>query len=67
MGFGYAVAVTLDPIAAGNYRGKGAFGWGGVAGTVSWTDPENELVAVLMLQQPRVRGFGKAVQQAIIE
>jgi CubicO group peptidase (beta-lactamase class C family) len=67
MGFGYGVAITLDPSAAGNYRGKGAFGWGGVAGTMSWTDPENELVAVLMLQQPRVRDFGKAVWQAIIE
>jgi CubicO group peptidase (beta-lactamase class C family) len=68
MGFGYAVAVTLDPVAAANDRGKGAFGWGGAAGTVSWTDPENELVGVLMLQQPRGGGnFGKAVQQAIIE
>ncbi len=42
MGFGYAVAVTLDPNTAGNDRGKGAFGWGGAGGTVSWTDPENE-------------------------
>jgi CubicO group peptidase (beta-lactamase class C family) len=67
MGFGYAVAVTLDPIAAGNYRGKGAFGWVGVAGTVSWTDPKNELVAVIMLQQPRVANFEKLVYEAIIE
>jgi CubicO group peptidase (beta-lactamase class C family) len=68
MGFGYTVAVTLDPIAAANDRGKGAFGWGGAAGTVSWTDPENELVGVLMLQQPRGgRNFGKVVRQAIIE
>gem|GEM_PF-22091 len=68
MGFGYTVAVTLDPVAAANNRGKGAFGWGGAAGTVSWTDPENELVGVLMLQQPRVgKKFGKAVREAIIE
>jgi len=68
MGFGFAVAVTLDPIAAANDREKGAFGWGGAAGTVSWTDPKNELVGVLMLQQPRGgRNFGKAVRQAIIE
>ena len=67
MGFGYAVAVTLDPVAAGNNRGKGAFGWGGAAGTVSWTDPKNELVAVLMLQQPRDVDFAKAIQEAIIE
>ncbi len=31
MGFGYTVAVTLDPIAAGNGRGTGAFGWDGAA------------------------------------
>jgi CubicO group peptidase (beta-lactamase class C family) len=67
MGFGYTVAVTLDPIAAGNYRGTGAFGWGGVAGTVSWTDPENELVAVMMLQQPRVAHFGKVVYEALLK
>ena len=68
MGFGYAVAVTLDPIAAANSREKGAFGWGGAAGTVSWTDPENELVGVLMLQQPRGGGnFAKIVREAIID
>ena len=67
MGFGYTVAVTLDPIAAGNYRGKGSFGWGGAGGTSSWVDPENELVAVRMLQQERGGNFAKAIQQAIIE
>ena len=70
MGFGYTVTVTLDPNAAANNRAKGAFGWGGAYGTMSWTDPENELVAVIMLQQPRggmQSDFEKAVQQAIIE
>ena len=70
MGFGYTVSVTLDPDTAGNNRGKGAFGWGGAAGTMSWTDPENELVAVIMLQQPRgsMRSdFAKALYEAIIE
>ena len=28
-GFGYAVAVVLDPVAAKTGRGPGAFGWGG--------------------------------------
>jgi len=62
-----SVAVTLDPVAAGNYRGKGSFGWGGAGGTESWADPENELVAVRMLQQERGGNFAKAIQQAIIE
>ena len=67
MGFGYGVAVTLDPITAGSSRGKGAFGWGGAAGTVSWTDPKNELVGVLMLQQPGGGDFAEIVREAIIE
>ena len=58
----------MDPVAAADHRGKGAFGWGGAAGTVSWTDPENELVGVLMLQQPRGgRDFGKIVAEAMID
>jgi CubicO group peptidase (beta-lactamase class C family) len=67
MGFGYAVAVTLDPITAANSRGIGAFGWGGAAGTVSWTDPENELVGVLMLQSHGNGNFEKMVREAIID
>ncbi len=50
-GFGYAVSVLLDPVAAKSARGKGSFGWGGAFGTVSWTDPANEITAVLMVQQ----------------
>ena len=67
MGFGYTVAITLDPKVAGNYRGKGSFGWGGAGGTSSWVDPEHELVAVRMLQQERGGNFAKAVREAIIE
>ncbi len=70
LGFGYTVGVTLDSTLAANHRANGAFGWGGAYGTMSWTDPGNELVAVIMLQQPFkgvAVGFGKAVQQAIIE
>jgi CubicO group peptidase (beta-lactamase class C family) len=70
MGFGYTVGVTLEDNVAGYSRGKGAFGWGGAFGTVSWTDPENELVAVMMLQQPHkgVGGdFENAIKQAIID
>jgi CubicO group peptidase (beta-lactamase class C family) len=69
-GFGYTVAVTLDPIVAGSRRSEGAFGWGGAFGTRSWTDPEEELTAVLMLQQPNNDArydFDNAVQQAIID
>lgn len=69
-GFGYTVAVVLDPIAANSHRSAGAFGWGGAFGTRSWTDPAEELTGVLMLQQPH-RGaqndFEIAVRQAITD
>jgi CubicO group peptidase (beta-lactamase class C family) len=70
MGFGYTVAVTLDPITSNARRSAGAFGWGGAFGTRSWTDPEEELTAVIMLQQaygPAQYDFENAVQQAIVE
>lgn len=70
VGFGYTVAVVLDPIAADSRRGKGAFGWGGAFGTMSWTDPKEELTAVIFLQQrhqPTQADFENAIRQAIIE
>ena len=70
MGFGYTVAVVLDPITSNSRRSKGAFGWGGAFGTMSWTDPKEELTAVIMLQQrfgPAQYDFGNAVRQAIID
>ena len=69
-GFGYTVAVVLDPIAADSRRSAGAFGWGGAFGTRSWTDPAEELTGVLMLQQPHGGAqydFENAVRQAIID
>jgi CubicO group peptidase (beta-lactamase class C family) len=70
MGFGYTVGVTVDPITSKARRSAGAFGWGGAFGTRTWTDPEEELTAVIMLQQPygpAQYDFENAVQQAIIE
>jgi CubicO group peptidase (beta-lactamase class C family) len=70
VGFGYTVAVTEDPIAAGERRSAGAFGWAGAFGTRTWSDPEEELTGVLFLQQPHYRtqyDFENAIQQAIIE
>ncbi len=63
-GFGYAVSVVLDPVAAKSARGKGAFGWGGAFGTVSWTDPANEITAVLMVQQGS-KGLSAGIENAI--
>ena len=70
MGFGYAVAVVLDPAAANSARGQGAFGWGGAFGTTTWADPAQDLAAVLMVQQGSdrvVRDFETAIRTAIID
>ena len=70
MGFGYTVSIVLDPVAADSQRSAGAFGWGGAAGTVSWTDPAEELAGVLMLQQPfgaAHRDFETAIRRAIVD
>ncbi len=50
-GFGVLVRTVLDPATCGCGRAAGAFGWGGAYGTTTWTDPENELVGVYLVQQ----------------
>ena len=69
-GFGYGVAVVLDPAAAHSARGRGAFGWGGAFGTTTWTDPEHEITAVLMVQQASARvlhDFEHAIRATIVD
>jgi CubicO group peptidase (beta-lactamase class C family) len=67
-GFGVLVRVVTDPATCGCGRAKGGFGWGGAYGTMSWTDPANQLVAAIMIQQPvnaLQHDFEMAVQAAI--
>ena len=52
MGFGYAVSLTLDPEKTYLKTGLGGIVTGGAAGTASWSDPENKIAAVIMVQQP---------------
>jgi len=74
-GFGLGVMVQTDEA---GYRGLGSVGkngWGGAAGTWYWVDPEEDLVAVLMIQRmsfggPPIaisRDFETAVYQAIAD
>ena len=62
--FGYTVGITVDPELANTGRSAGAFGWGGAAGTVSWTDPKEELAVSIMVQQP-TKGLGVRIAEAI--
>ncbi|HSV54266.1 MAG TPA: serine hydrolase domain-containing protein [Burkholderiaceae bacterium] len=62
-GFGLGVSVVEDA-SKGNGRGVGAFGWGGAYGTETWVDPELDVAAVLLVQQP-VDSVRPAFQQAL--
>jgi CubicO group peptidase (beta-lactamase class C family) len=69
-GFGLSVRVMQDAI-VGNHRvSDGSFGWSGAYGTHFWIDPNEDIVAVMMIQTPirEMRPeFENAVAQAIIK
>ncbi len=51
-GFGYTVNINLDPEISGDGSPAGSFGFGGTAGTVSWSAPSEELTLIYMVQFP---------------
>ena len=70
MGFGLTVEVVLDSVAAGRRESNGSFGWDGAFGTHFWVDRKEQLVGLLMIQEPvgqLSRDFENAVMQAIVE
>lgn len=71
MGFGLTVEVVEDSVQAGTFRSNGSFGWDGAFGTHFWVDPQEQLVAVLMIQTNVGRtihgDFETAVMQAIVQ
>jgi len=70
MGFGLTVEVVVDPIQANTRRSAGSFGWYGAFGTQFWVDRKEQLVGLLMIQEPvnaMRRDFETAVMQAIVE
>ena len=75
-GFGLGVSVVDDPTRAigSELVSKGTHGWGGAHGTWYFVDPEEELVAVMMIQLtnggalvPMIPAFENAIYQAIEE
>jgi CubicO group peptidase (beta-lactamase class C family) len=48
-GFGLGLATTLGEVASGNH-GPGDWYWGGMASTVFWVDPAEDLVVIFMTQ-----------------
>jgi CubicO group peptidase (beta-lactamase class C family) len=49
-GFGLGVNVITDPVARRSLLSPGSFSWSGLYGTYFWVDPQENLVAVLMVQ-----------------
>lgn len=50
MGFGLGFAVNTDVAQSHILSSFGRYGWGGAANTHFWVDPEEDMVAILMLQ-----------------
>ncbi len=51
VGFGLDFAVYDDSAVTGQPYGKGAYYWGGAAGTWFWIDPKNDLFFIGMIQR----------------
>jgi CubicO group peptidase (beta-lactamase class C family) len=72
MGFGVDLAVRVDPPKKGGRAGEvGEFFWDGLANTLFWVDPKNNLTAVLFTQYmpfgkvPLHRDFRAAVYSGV--
>jgi len=49
-GFGLGYSVTIDPSDTAAAGSLGDFGWGGMADTYCWVDPQQQLIGILMQQ-----------------
>lgn len=49
-GFGLGFGVITDVVETQASGSEGSFMWGGAAGTIFWVDPEEDLVALCMIQ-----------------
>ncbi len=50
VGFGLGFATKVDAVANGHPGSVGSFFWGGLASTLFWVDPAEELVVIFMTQ-----------------
>ncbi len=69
-GFGLGVSVVSDPAARRSLLSKGSFSWSGFYGTYFWVDPQENLVALLMVQTYSNDAwfeFESVVMQALVE
>jgi CubicO group peptidase (beta-lactamase class C family) len=72
-GFGLGVSILLDPAQAAQLGSPGQYGWSGIATTLFWNDPIEDLTGILMTQfmpsgyYPITRSFRMLVYQALAD
>jgi CubicO group peptidase (beta-lactamase class C family) len=72
-GFGLGAGVLTDPAKAADGLSIGTWSWGGADGTLFYIDPQEDIVALLMVQlNPYARSeirpkFSNVVSQAVID
>ncbi|MBK7951016.1 MAG: beta-lactamase family protein [Deltaproteobacteria bacterium] len=72
-GFGLGFSVVEELAPGATLGSEGQYGWGGAAGTYFWVDPQEDLVAILMIQLyppggiPIIPEFKNGVYQAITD
>ncbi|MBY0400886.1 beta-lactamase family protein [Myxococcota bacterium] len=72
-GFGLGFSVVEELAPGATLGSVGQYGWGGAAGTYFWVDPEEDLIAILMIQLyppggiPIIPEFKNGVYQAITD
>jgi CubicO group peptidase (beta-lactamase class C family) len=49
-GFGLGFAMKIDPVRNGSLGSVGEYFWGGMASTLFWVDPAEELITIFMTQ-----------------
>lgn len=72
-GFGLGAGVLTDPSQAAEGFSIGTWSWGGADGTIFYIDPEEDLIAILMVQlNPYTRAqirpkYSNVVSQAVVD
>jgi len=65
-GFGLGFAVRLADGLGTSPGSAGQYYWGGIAGTVFWVDPREELIAVLLTQAPGQREYYRGLFRNLV-
>jgi len=65
-GYGLGVGVRIAPGLATQAGSTGDYYWGGYAGTYWWVDPQEEIVAIFLFQDPDNRMYYRRMIRALV-